>query len=456
VDDGGAESEVLASVAGMIEVREPGRGELAEVGIAVAFRLGPRCWAGTWHGRSVAVRWSPPGASADEGTAQLLGLRHPALAPVLAVRVLPGGATVVVSRLIAGRRWPEVHPAGSLGARELARLVLPVARGLAAAHELGLVAGRLRAENLVVTDEGDVVLTGARTLSSSGGEGGEGGEADGDVEALCGVLSAAWDARVADPDLRLALSGTVRDATGLAALLARVSGATAGPTRPRPSLAARSGSAARPGRPLPAGRSGHPLAAVATGPRHRKGTRLRERVRAGAVGAVAVLAAGLLCVLVTGLVLHRLGAAPADAGMSSPATADGRGSAVAPPAAPDWTRVVTAVERARSRAFDELAGLASADQPGSAAYRIDAARLSTLRARGLRVVGLSVRLEGVRVLRRDGPRIDLEVRDWVSACTVWTLSGRVAGRVAPGPARTWVLLLIRTGAGWRLDSAAAA
>ncbi len=428
--------------------REPTRGDLAAVGVAVAFPLGRRCWAGTWHARSVAVRWSPHPVGDATALAQL---RHPGLAPVLAVRPLDAGGSVVISRLVPGRRWTQAVPAGSLPGRDLARLAAPVASGLAAAHARGLVVDPLEADNLVVTDEGALVATGLRTVSQGGSCPGSSAAPEGDVAALCAILALAWDGRAGDGDLRLALSGAPRDAAGLAALLARAGGAD-----PPVRVPARRARAARPVGPGPG-------VTTAAGPtrvaRHRGRGRLRSasRHRGGRV-LVAGCAALLVGVIGSGVLLHRVGAPAAAAATGRPSVSRSVGRVQAGDG-DDWTAAVEAVEAARSRVFaapNRPGALAAADLPGSSAYRIDAATRDRLRAAGLRADGVSVRVARVRVVRRRGGAAVLEVVDSTTPYLVRDAAGGVLDRQPAGPLRAWVLVLVRSGHRWLLASASPA
>ena len=93
----------------------------------------------------------------------LAALNHPNIAAVHSFEEIPGSAGlagspvrhVLVMELIEGRTLRELME-GAFAARRLLDLAIPIADGLAAAHEAGIVHRDLKPENVMVT-RGDVV-----------------------------------------------------------------------------------------------------------------------------------------------------------------------------------------------------------------------------------------------------------------------------------------------------------
>jgi hypothetical protein len=135
--------------------------------------------------------------------------------------------------------------------------------------------------------------------------------------------------------------------------------------------------------------------------------------------------------------------------------ADPPAASVSETAPTDWARVVTDLDRARSRALAE-GDPALLDQvylPGSAAAAADAVIVESLADQGLRVVDGRHDIVNVDVLdlgTTDGPR--LAVIDTLAARPVVDGSGRqVAATAARGEQRR-VLVLAATDAGYRISA----
>jgi eukaryotic-like serine/threonine-protein kinase len=139
---------------GPYEVRGPiGAGGMGEVYRARDTRLG----------RDVAVKVLPAEASHTperlhrfEQEARLAGsLNHPNVLTLFDVGILEG-TPYLVTELLEGRTLREVLEAGPLATRKVVEHAQQIARGLAAAHERGVVHRDLKPANLFVTKDGRV------------------------------------------------------------------------------------------------------------------------------------------------------------------------------------------------------------------------------------------------------------------------------------------------------------
>jgi serine/threonine protein kinase len=142
-------------------------------------------------GGPAAVRVLPPGLARDPAVVHravadrdlLTGVRHPNLATVHDVLVDDGVA--IAARAVLGtplRRWRRPLPVSTL--REIGA---GVADGLRALHRHGVCHGTLSPSTVVVTRDGEVVLTDIALGHLMGTA-----SAEADVVALGEVLTAVW------------------------------------------------------------------------------------------------------------------------------------------------------------------------------------------------------------------------------------------------------------------------
>lgn len=132
---------------------------------------------------------------------------------------------------------------------------------------------------------------------------------------------------------------------------------------------------------------------------------------------------------------------------TSPATA----SVVA--VAPSWRTILGRLDQARSAAFaagdpDALAAVYAAGSPLLAA---DRAAMSRLTAAGQRAQGVRHRIRSVATMRQNDRAAVLRVVDELVGYVVVDAAGRVVQRTAPRSAASFVVRMVRTGAGWRLQ-----
>jgi eukaryotic-like serine/threonine-protein kinase len=116
-------------------------------------------------GRDVAVKVLPPTFSADpdrlhrfeQEARAAAALSHP---NILAVHDVGqhDGFPYIVSELLAGGTLRERIAGGALPARKAIEYAVQIARGLAAAHERGIIHGDLKPENIFVTTVGPVKI----------------------------------------------------------------------------------------------------------------------------------------------------------------------------------------------------------------------------------------------------------------------------------------------------------
>ncbi|MGE5275979.1 MAG: protein kinase domain-containing protein, partial [Acidobacteriota bacterium] len=116
-------------------------------------------------GREVAIKVLPASFSADadrlrrfEQEARAAGiLNHPNLTAVHDIGTHEG-APYVVQELLEGETLRQALAGGKLSARRAIDYAIPIARGLAAAHEKGIVHRDLKPENIFVTRDGRVKI----------------------------------------------------------------------------------------------------------------------------------------------------------------------------------------------------------------------------------------------------------------------------------------------------------
>ena len=116
-------------------------------------------------GRDVAIKVLPAGLSADkdrlarfEQEAQAAGaLNHPNILVIYHIGTHEG-APYIVSELLEGESLRERMAGNSLPQRKAVDYALQLARGLAAAHEKGIVHRDIKPDNVFVTDDGRVKI----------------------------------------------------------------------------------------------------------------------------------------------------------------------------------------------------------------------------------------------------------------------------------------------------------
>ena len=130
-------------------------------------------------------------------------------------------------------------------------------------------------------------------------------------------------------------------------------------------------------------------------------------------------------------------------------------AATPPTEAPDqsdrWRSVLRQLDRKRAAAFaqDRPGLLAKVYLPGSAVLAEDQATMAAYRSRGLRVVGLRMRLLRFHVLNASPARVVLEVVDQLAPATAVDQSARIVDLRRDRPTRHRIVLR-RTPAGWRI------
>ena len=442
----------------------------------------------------VTVLTVPAGRGGEGVRARLDALRarrHEHLAEI--VDVVPvggsGPADDVASDGFAGTvRWavllaevPGPNLAALLAARppltagEVVTLVVPLAGALAALHDAGLVHGDVSPANVVVRPDGRPVLVdvlgavvrGAGTRDGRGTPGFAAPEVErgdrpgpaGDVHALARVALAALTAG-SHPALRAVLEQAC----------------AADPTErpPAAELAARCYAEARPQSlelPDAAVLARTSLARLATvanpgsvmtrpGSRHRAaGGRWRNVVRSFAVvGALAVCGAVVAGVIARG---------PSDGadGAAAPTrhqavVADDGATAQGAPSRPDPVAAAVALTERRTAALagGDPAALADVELVGAAAHAADSALLAHVRTAGLRIEGLAAEGVSARLVDVGGPRaastrVRVAVTSALSAHRRQAADGAI-DEVPAQPARTVVLTLAWTPAGWRVEAVA--
>src|ERR1051325_9764206 len=116
-------------------------------------------------GRDVAIKVLPAALSADaerlrrfEREAQAAGaLNHPNILVIIHIGTHEG-APYIVSELLEGETLRERMAGAALPQRKALDYALQMARGLAAAHEKGIVHRDIKPENVFITDDGRVKI----------------------------------------------------------------------------------------------------------------------------------------------------------------------------------------------------------------------------------------------------------------------------------------------------------
>jgi eukaryotic-like serine/threonine-protein kinase len=141
---------------GPYEILSPlGAGGMGEVWRARDNRLG----------REVAIKVLPADAARDPDRVRRFevearsasALNHPAILTVHDFGV-DAGVAYLVTELLSGRTLREVLVDGPVSTRRALDWAVQIARGLAAAHEKGILHRDLKPENLFVTDDGRVKI----------------------------------------------------------------------------------------------------------------------------------------------------------------------------------------------------------------------------------------------------------------------------------------------------------
>src|SRR6266487_2215414 len=135
-------------------------GKIGEGGMGEVYRA-----RDTKLGRDVAIKVLPAAFSSDakrlrrfEQEAQAAGaLNHPNILVIFHIGTHQG-APYIVSELLEGETLRERMAGAALPQRKALDYALQIARGLAAAHEKGIVHRDIKPDNIFVTDDGRVKL----------------------------------------------------------------------------------------------------------------------------------------------------------------------------------------------------------------------------------------------------------------------------------------------------------
>jgi hypothetical protein len=352
---------------------------------------------------------------------------------VLVLDLATGGS---LARLLARR--------GALDPAEVVTIGAPLAQALAAAHACGLVHGNVTAGNVLFTAEGMPLLA---DLGLSRFRPGGSGEAADDVcalAALCHQLlsgtppheGAGAPLGLLAPTAPLPLVSAIElalsedqaqrpDAAAFAGMLRRSHAAA--PIR----FGARSAAELPDVRPAPV----RPVVDSPAEPRRS----LRPLV-AAAVAAVLVVAAGV------GWASGRAGSVE-QASAATPAAA---------PTAPDWPAILDGLDGVRARAFAAADPSLLEQVYAHTSPLLARDRAAVLALRGLRAAGVRHSLRSLAVSAYDGSTATLRVIDVLSAYDVVDGSGAVVRHVTSRPPMGFVVVLVRTSAGWRLQTVTAA
>jgi hypothetical protein len=446
-------------------------------------------------GASVALKRLRDGADAEavaslrREASLLRSLETPYVVRLRAV-LGDGADTVLVLDLATGGSLARLLTRrGSLDPGEVVTVAAPLAQALAAAHACGLVHGDVTPANVLFTAEGMPLLADLG-LGRLAGEGPE--SVDGTAEYVDPAVAAGGSPDAASDVWALAavchhmLSGTPPhdgDTAGEVLDAARAgSRAPLGllaPSAPRPLVAAIE-QALQPDpslRPDAAGfasalRRSHAAApvrltggspAAVPGPDvrpthtvHRPATpAAAPDVRGPGRRRLAVAGAGVaLLTLAAGIGWLSGGSTPA--GLAAvPAAAASASRPAAPRAAtPDWRAVLDGLDAARAAAFasGDASLLTGVYAPGSPLLPADRAAIARLRAAGQLARGVRHALHTVVVRSYAGGAARLRTVDVLAAYEVVDPSGRVVQQAPARAARAFVVDVVRTAAGWRLQA----
>ena len=399
------------------------------------------------------------------------GLRHPHVARLLDLRQTDEDWLLISEYVAAGSLADLLQRRGPLSRGELVTLVAPLAQALAAAHDAGLTHGDLGGGDVMFTADGRPMVTDFGLRLTAGRESSPAADdlialrdlalrAGGEPKVFSLKLFAGDSATLGDRVLALAEPEPVNlgfdHADGGSGQAARTgTGRSARMSRGRRRRASRKRVAGPTGVGKPADIPSSPTP-VAEAPA-RVWPELLARVRlahgllvVGGLAAIVVLAAGVAMLRAAdrpGPTAH----AVTPSGEPTPARPTG---GVSPAAG--WSQTLRALDVRRSRAFaaGNLRGLDGVYVPGSAPWASDRALLASYRERGLRVVGLEIRVDRLVVDRAAAGRVVLRVVDRLVAGAAVDRAGR---RIAlpPGRPSERLITLNGSGSGWRIVAVAA-
>ncbi|MFE7514986.1 protein kinase, partial [Streptomyces sp. NPDC057540] len=230
---------------------------------------------------------APAGLPADEalllyarrerGARAAARISHPSVVRVLGVAT-EDGRPWVVTELVRGLTLAEtLDAAGPLPAREAARVGAEVLAGLRAAREAGVPHRGVRPEQVLLANDGRVVVTGF------GGAPGDAADPESDLRSLGALLDAAADDR--SGPLGAVVDALTGGTAGMTAdqverELRRMAGG--GAPRPEPGAAAEASARPRTAGDDDAGAGTAPAPSPRTGRRRTAGGARRARARGGA------------------------------------------------------------------------------------------------------------------------------------------------------------------------------
>lgn len=419
------------------------------------------------------------------------GLKHPHVARLLDLRQTDEDWLLISEYVAAGSLADLLQRRGPLSRGELVTLVAPLAQGLAAAHAAGLTHGHLGGGDVMFTADGRPMLTDFGLRLTAGRESSPAADdlialrdlalrAGGEPKVFSLKLFAGDSATLADRVLALAEPEPVNLGFD------HVDGAAGPPARTGTGRSARRGRR-RAARKRAAGPTGVGKLAESpsfptpvAGASARVWPELLARVRlahgllvAGGLAAILVLAAGVAMLRSA----HEPG--PTAQGSATPsgeptpgaATPGGPTPGGSTPRAPTsgpagemeraraaagWSRTLRGLDVRRSRAFaaGDPGGLDRVYVPGSAPWASDRALLASYRARGLKVVGLEIRVDRLVVDRAAPARVVLRVVDRLVAGAAVDQAGRRTA-LPPGRPSERLITLNGSGGGWRIVAVSA-
>jgi eukaryotic-like serine/threonine-protein kinase len=429
----------------------------------------------------LAIPPGAPGARWRERLDVLAALAHEHLAAIVDVVALdaPDSGTAVPRSDRELRRCavllaevPGVNLATLLAARaplsdgESVTLVVPLAQALATLHAVGLVHGDVSPANVVVRPDGRPVLVdllgavtaqaGSRDRRGSRGtpgfaapetERGDRPEPPADVHAVARTVLAALAGGGAS-ELRDVLEGACSpdpaarpSANELAAWC--YAAVTPEPLSvPDAAVLARTTLAQLASEPSP-------RSALTVRPSRSRHRESRRRWRAAAAGLVVVATLVAGGVVVANLRAPSAGEVPAAVASGSPGLADPVAAAVA-----------LTERRVVLLAAGDPAALAEVEVVGEAAQVADLALLAGLDEAGIRIQGLAAEVVSARLVDPGAgaptTRARVEITSALTAHRRMTADGTVSTEVPAQPARSVVLTLAWTPAGWRVADVAGA